>query len=203
MKIDLTCPVELYRCEVPEIRDHLCRVMLYNLTSKRVTSVEVTLEKEGEKTSARVHDLDGRPGTAFAAPVAFDVPDGKAEAVVEKVWFDDNSIWRRSKGMLRELELNTMIPGLQLDRLRYAAGDDAVGFPERRGGIWFCVCGRPNEEWQDACVRCHRRRDAVFADFCRESVDQVNDRRDQQLAIRAKAARENASMLQLEREKAY
>ena len=46
MKIDLTCPVEAWRVELPTEEKRSCEVTLFNLSSMQVVSVEVTPEDE-------------------------------------------------------------------------------------------------------------------------------------------------------------
>ena len=52
MRIDLTCPVEMWRYELPTGEFPACGLMLYNLSDRIVSSVEVTLilkDKTGEE----------------------------------------------------------------------------------------------------------------------------------------------------------
>ena len=42
VRIDLTCPVELWQFELPSEGYPACSLMLYNLSDRLVTSVEVT-----------------------------------------------------------------------------------------------------------------------------------------------------------------
>ena len=118
MKIDLNCPVELVSALTPRPDHPACDLMIGNLSDETVTSIEVTLllldeaGEEKERVVYRAHDLDGRPGTAFAMIV----PAGAAEAsgmeiTFEKVWFYNNSVWRRSKEPLTEYTPNTLEPG--------------------------------------------------------------------------------------------
>ena len=83
------------------------------------------------------------------------------------------------------------------------AGSNAVGYPENQDGVWVCVCGRPNPPYLHTCVRCQRSREQVFARYNKEAIEKIAAQRDQQLALKAKAAREDASRLQLEREQEY
>ena len=110
MRIDLTCPVEWWRCDVPREDYAACDVTLYNLSEKTVTSVEVTVilrDKSGEEQGRevfRAHDLHGERDKTFtfAVPVDRDCHAQRAEVLIEKVWFDNNSVWRRGKGALTE-----------------------------------------------------------------------------------------------------
>ena len=51
MKIDLTCPAELWRYELPQEDYAACDLLLYNLSDKLISSVEVTLILTGKDGS--------------------------------------------------------------------------------------------------------------------------------------------------------
>lgn len=210
MKIDLSCPAEVRRYELPKEGYPACDLTMHNLSNRVIISVEVTLilfekGKEQAHLTYRAHDLRGNPGESFTmpVPVAEDCHASEAEAVIEKVWYDDNSIWRRGKGPLTEYTPNALPNSRSLETLRYVAGADAVGYPQEQDGAWLCVCGRPNQKSASSCVRCHREKDQVFIQFNREAIEKKAGQREQQLNLKAKAAREDASRLQLQREKEY
>ncbi len=211
MKIDLTCPAEVWRYEKPREGFAACALTLYNLTDKLISSVEVTLvllDQAGEEQTRliyRAHDLHGAPAKTFqvTVPLEGEAAPAAVEAVVEKIWYDDSSVWRRGKNALREYTPNALPSGRELERLRDVAGSTAVGYPEEQNGLWLCVCGRPNGLDTEECVRCHRSRRAVFEQYGREQVERLVDEREQAMADTSRAAREEASKLQLAREKAY
>ena len=211
MRIDLSCPVELWRYELPGDKYPACTLILYNLSDRLMNSVEITLllkdqaDEEIERIVYRAHDLDGRPSTAFQmiVPVNDKTRAHSAEVIFEKVWFDDNSIWRRSRGSMIEYTSNALPNSRSLEMLRFVAGTNAVGYPQEQEGLWLCVCGRPNADYAVECVRCHRRRDQVFTRYNRESIEKLVSQRERQLAMQSKSAREDASRMQLQREEEY
>ncbi|MGN1019410.1 MAG: hypothetical protein ACI4O7_03475 [Aristaeellaceae bacterium] len=211
MKIDLTCPAEVWRTALPEAERPVCELTLYNLSDKLIVSVEVTLtlqDAAGEEIARvihRAHDLHGLPEKPFGmlVPVEESAAPASAEVLVEKIWFDDNSVWRRSKLPLSEYTPNALPNSRALENLRYIAGKDAVGYPQEQPGLWLCVCGRPNANGSRMCIRCHRNRTEVFANLNREAVEQQTSQRERQLDLKARAARENASRHQALREKEY
>ena len=212
MKIDLTCPAEVWRAVLPGAERPACELTLYNLSDKLIVSVEVTLtllDAAGEEIARvihRAHDLHGLPEKPFGMLVPVEektAAPASAEVVVEKIWFDDNSVWRRSKLPLSEYTPNALPNSRALENLRYIAGKDAVGYPQEQQGLWLCVCGRPNANGSRMCIRCHRNRTEVFANLNREAVEQQTSQRERQLDLKAKAARENASRHQALREKEY
>lgn len=85
------------------------------------------------------------------------------DLMIEKVWFDDASVWRKGNAPLTRYESNALPKGRALDELRFVAGQDAVGYPQTQEEVWVCVCGRANALDSQRCCRCERRREAVFA----------------------------------------
>ncbi len=201
----------MWRGELPRENYPACELIMYNLSDKLVVSCEVTLLLQGkdgeelERLIYRAHALEGHPRSVFSMVVPVDEslrPTG-LEVIIEKVWYDDNDVWRRGKGSLCEYTSNALPNGRNLELLRFVAGSNAVGYPENQDGVWVCVCGRPNPPYLHSCVRCQRSREQVFARYNKEAIEKIAAQRDQQLALKAKAAREDASRLQLEREQAY
>ena len=104
MKIDLTCPVELWHCKMPTAQEPVLAMQVYNLSDKAVSSIQVCVlcfDAAGEQCRP--------PGGAGAGP-------GRArplrlskwpwtrrrpwrpqdpEVLIEKVWFEDGTVWRR------------------------------------------------------------------------------------------------------------
>ena len=210
-RIDLTSPVEILACEMPKKDYAACELTLFNLSGDQVTSVEVTLslmDESGEEIARMVErgrSLDGAPGQTFTMAVpAANMTRAKAwEATVEKVWFDNNSIWRRSKNGLTEYEPNDLKPSNALNNLRTVAGEDAVGYPAEQGAVWLCVCGRPNENHAGQCVRCGREKAKVFRYCSKEAVEEALAKHESKLAEQGKQALAGSSDRQLEREKKH
>lgn len=182
MRIDLQCPVEVWRCILPDEPKEPCELILFNLDEKVIVSVEVTMilvDEHGSEISRvveRAHDMEGRPGENFS--MLMELPENmvkagvsRLEITVEKAWFEDGIVWRKARGNLIEYTTNAMPRGRSLSKLRYVAGPDAIGYPQRQGALWLCVCGRPNHESQAKCVRCGRSQDEVFRTCSREAVE--------------------------------
>lgn len=212
MKIDLSCPMELWRSELPTADYPACQLTLYNLSDLTVVSVETTVmlldEKDSEsaRVSYRTRDLKCLPGKTCRAsiPVGADVPAAAScEVLIEKIWFDNGSVWRRSRGSLTTYTSNVLPKGRELDKLRALAGDTAVGYPQQQGNLWICVCGRPNPISDRSCIRCHRDWETVFQCFNEETVKAAIEQKESQLDTQSRAALEKTSQQQAEREKAY
>ena len=181
MRIDLTCPVEAWKTTLPTPENPVCEVTLFNLSSLQVVSVEVTLllsSEDGEETAKIIHrgrGLNGAPGRTFrmTVPVEGHFSAARYEILVEKVWFDNASVWRHEKENIFTYEPNNLHRSAQLTTLRSVAGDMASGYPVQHRGYWVCVCGRPNLDDAFGCVRCHREKGQVFQNFSREAIDAV------------------------------
>ena len=200
-RIDLTSPVEILACELPKKDYAACDLTLRNLSGDQVTSVEATLtllDESGEEIARVIHrarSLDGAPGKDFIMPVpAENMTRARDwEATVDKVWFDNNSIWRRSRAGLTEYEPNALGPSNALNDLRSVAGEDAVGYPTESNGLWLCVCGRPNESPTERCVRCGRKKADVFQYCTKEAVEKTVAEHESKLAEKGKQALSGSS----------
>ncbi len=197
MKIDLTCPVEAWKATLPTAEEPASTVTLFNLSAVPVTSVEVTLtlsSSDGEESAKITHrgrSLAGTPGNTFqmTVPVEQRIRAEVYEITIDKVWFDNSSVWRRDKDVpLTEFEPNNLHRSSQLTTLRAIAGDMASGYPVQQKGLWVCVCGRPNPDEMTACARCHREKSEVFTRYSHEAIEAVVASRDQALTAQGREA---------------
>ncbi|MBQ9325930.1 MAG: tetratricopeptide repeat protein [Clostridia bacterium] len=210
MKIDLTCPAEVLRCRLNDENHNQADVTLNNLADKTVTSTEVTLvlhmreEAENTRVLYRVHDLHARGGDPFTFPVPLpeDTPSSpeKIEVIIEKIWYDDATVWRRGKAPLTEYESNALPAGRELERLRYVAGRQAVGYPQQQARVWLCVCGRPNANGAEQCVHCGNSREEVFRLYSEEAVHARIEAQENRLKAQSMEAMQTSNRRQLQRE---
>lgn len=211
MKIDLSCPAEVWQCLKPRQDYAACDLTLYNLSGKNVNSVEVTLTQydasghELEHVIHRGHSLHGRQGSTFpmTVPCAYYAQVKRIEAIIEKVWFDDNDVWRRGKAALTEYIPNELPKCRDLDNLQYVAGANAKGWPAEQEAVWVCVCGRPNEKDTEVCARCRRRKQDIFTRFSREAVENQVSQREHRAELQSRAVREDMARMQLLREEEF
>ncbi len=211
MKIDLSCPVEVWEASCPSPEREACGLKLFNLTDKTVNSVEInafTRDKNNRELQHIIHrcySLHGHPHAAFEAAIAmeYDPMAVGTEAAVTKVWFDDNTVWRKTRDPLAEYTPNELGPCKDLDMLHYVAGPNAVGFPEEQEQVWLCICGRPNSLQSGICARCGQPKERIFETYNRENIRNQFDRKEHQLDLRSRAVREDNARLQMEREAEY
>lgn len=210
MKIDLTCPVELWHYALPTEQFPLCRLQLFNLTEQTVSSIQAVFtcfDGEGSlitRQVERVQRLDGKGRSAFEMAVEI---EGGAQAAgmdfsVEKVWFEDGTVWRHSAGSVSEYTPNRLPAGQRLEVLRYLAGADALGYPMDQGAVWLCVCGRPNAAGEDTCRRCGRLKRDVFTSFNEATVEKVIFEHESAMEEQARQERAQAQRLAEEQEAA-
>ena len=211
MRIDLNCPAEVVSTELIREEGDWVRLILMNLTERGIDSCEATvrlLNREGEEKGRTVHRaraLRGRPHSAFTMMVPAELPEGtvRAEATLDKVWFEDRDVWRRNPALETEYESNLLPPGNDLNALRYVAGNSAVGFPSQQASLWVCVCGRPNANGDAYCVRCRRQKELIFQQYNRNEVLRQVSQRERQLDLETRGAREETARLQRLREEEY
>ena len=122
MKIDLTCPVELWQYAMPTEDDADCTFVMNNLSDKVVVSVQVTLkcfDKEDMllfSQTERIQGLKAGVGERFSImllPSQWRDVEG-VDLVIEKVWFDDSTIWRRGNAPLTYYKSNALPGGRAL-----------------------------------------------------------------------------------------
>ena len=211
MRIDLTCPAEIFRTAMPTADIPAVSLTMYNLSDRVITSVEVSVRllsaagAEQEKMAFRGRALNGRPHSTFRMNVPMAKSPGvkSAEVRIDKVWFNDNDVWRRSEERSVEYDPNDLPPSTALTNLKYAAGDSAVGYPSQQDGLWVCVCGRPNPDSETTCARCRQAKADVFTRFSREAVETSVSLRTRQLDLTTRSAREDTARLQRIREEEY
>ena len=211
MQIDLTCPVEIFRTTVPTAGSQVLELTMFNLSDRVIVSAEVTARLmsasglEKEKMVFRGRALNGRPHSTFVmnVPMGFSAGAHNAVVTVEKIWFADNDTWQRKDGTEKEYTPNALPSSPALTRLKYVAGDFAVGYPDQQDGLWVCVCGRPNPDRETVCARCRQDKGAVFERFSRETVEKQVFLREKQLDLSSRSAREDTARLQRIREEEY
>jgi len=208
MKIDLSCPVELWHHALPTADHPLFRLQLFNLTEQTVSSIQAVFscyDQNGALMSRQVERIQGLCGegrSAFEMAVALDdgVSASGIDFSIEKVWFEDGTVWRHVTGHGSEFTPNNLPAGRRLDVLRYLAGSDAMGFPSDQGAVWLCVCGRPNTPSSDSCRRCGRNKREVFTSFNEASVETIIFNHES--AMEEKARRERAEKQRIADEQA-
>ena len=94
----------------------------------------------------RVQGLDAPARYAFE--MAVDAEEAVAaqdlEVLIEKVWFEDGTVWRRGASETLDFRPSPLLQGMRLQVMQELAGRDAASYPSDQGKVWVCVCGRAN-----------------------------------------------------------
>lgn len=211
MLIDLTCPAEVFSTALPTEEIPAVSLALYNLSDRVIVSVEVTLKllsgsgAEKERVVYRARALNGRPHSTFQMNVPCNPVSGarSADVTIDKVWFNDNAVWRRENSSSVEYTSNALPVSKALTNLQFVAGETAVGFPSQQDGLWVCVCGRPNPDSEEYCARCRREKSLLFTRYNREAVEKQIAQREKQLELSTRSVREDTARMQRIREEEY
>ena len=186
MRIDLTCPVELWHFRMPTAESPFCTVQLYNLSDKTVVSIQacyLCYDQDGEQTARHVERVQGLEApTRCAFEMSVKVEEGidasGMELLVEKVWFEDGTVWRRGTTHMTEYALPAPPDAKRLAILRELAGADASVYPSDQGQVWTCVCGRPNPAGMEICSRCLRSKHGVFTAYNESVIEKIYSERE-------------------------
>lgn len=208
MKVDLSCPIELWEYTLPTEEKPVCSFTFFNLGQRVIASVQLALAVFDEKGEALARKTERPMALHAPAREQFTVEIGtdeknvdSIELVIEKVWFENGEEWRRAQqAKLTEYTPNELPPNRKLEHLRFVAGEDAVGYPSQQRSVWVCVCGRVNGLDSDACIRCGRKAEDVFEKYSPEAVQHVIEAREQELEEHARSAREEASRMEFLRQ---
>lgn len=208
MKIDLSCPVELWHFKLPSSADPAVYLHLFNLGHKAVNSVQAAFlcfNEKGEKLSRQVERVQGLSGDGRSAfEMRALVEDGpiasSMDFIIEKVWYTDGTVWRRNVNDMAEYTPANLPKGRQLDELRSLAGEDALGYPSDQGNVWVCVCGRPNPSGSASCARCERDKHDVFTLYNAAAIEKIIIEKDNALEEAERKQREEAERLKKEQE---
>ncbi len=183
MQIDFLCPVENQGVIVKtntKTGETYALFKLFNTSDKVVTSVTFLARAfdayGGELGEIKVHfdEFEAQPKTFFAEKKAISLKE-VAEAkhiTVEflEVTFAEGEAYIPT-GEVTDVQITEPDYDERL-RLISVAGADALCYAQDVGPYWVCVCGRPNADGAEACVRCGRDKKEVFAGF--SSRDAVN-----------------------------
>ena len=200
MRIDLTSPVELWHCRIPTPDDPVLTMQIYNMSDKDVRSIQVCVhcyDAEGDQYARHVERLQGIDGPGrHVFEASLEVEEAEyaqdLEVIIEKVWFDDNTIWRKGVNEPMEFKPSPLLSGPQLQVMQELAGPDAASYPSDQGAVWVCVCGRPNSAHEDTCRRCRRDKHAIFTKLNEASIERVLFTRQSAIEDEQRRQREDA-----------
>lgn len=199
MQIDLLCPVENQGVTVKtnsKTGEPYALLKLFNLSRRMIDSVSFIVRVYDANGGALgeiqvdLKELEGQPQSFFAENKAVSLaeyPEAKhITAEFLEVTFAEGEPYVK-EGEPTEIT----IPEPDYDekmRLISAAGEDAQCYAHDLGPHWICVCGRPNLNGADNCVRCGREKAYVMAHF--SSRDALNQTLVEQMEAEKRAEEE-------------
>ncbi len=197
MLMDIACPVEFQRFEDARFGDGRRQAYLtfLNESEQTVTALSGRMALRGrdgrllEKHAVSFSRLQAAPGAPFTCHLAVDgfQDFAGASVAVESVSFAQGEPWTLDTSRLTDCTPPLLPPGPHRTALVAVAGPDAACYPEARGALWVCVCGRFNRwRWLN-CRRCKRDRNATLTAFTPERTQIAYE--DKLAAIRAEDAR--------------
>lgn len=199
MRIDLTCPVEVWSCHIPTPENPFCTLQMYNLSQEDVSSLQVAIlafDREGTQVSRHVERVltpEAKAQHVFELSVQDedDVYADNLEILIEKVWFAEGAQWRRGVAEMTEYTPEKPLKGDRLKVMQTLAGPDASRLPSDQGNVWICVCSRVNAGGSDHCARCGRDRHDVFTKLNKAKLEEIilvrrSKQEEEELAARTK-----------------
>ena len=143
MRVDLTCPVELWNCLIPTPEYPTCSMQMFNLSEKKVTHVQLCVlcyDGEGVQFARHVEKVEAvkaLPRTVFEVDVAAEdaLQAMDIEILIDKVWFEDKTLWRRGMNESRNYTPSPLLRGKRLSVMQELGGKDAVCYPSDQGTV--------------------------------------------------------------------
>ena len=175
MIVDLSCPIELrgYELLMDDNGHTRAYIRLFNLSERAVVAYSATTRWYNGLTRADVTEnitvdemlVKPRSGFKLVHSLVDFLNADHVEMYFTSVTFEDGAVWKPEDGDLVEIGEQPVLQGEALDRLRAAAGDDAVQYPQTQKNFWRCVCGRINLLTSETCARCGRDQREVLTKF--------------------------------------
>lgn len=193
MKIDLSCPIEVRGYTLSRSdRGTQAAVRLYNLTNRRIASIEAVARWQCTPENRRIvcpfsmERMNACGGSIFQITLDNNrLPDADSiEILFNTVRFEDGDAeWHAGNGPFAEMSPLPPLNGEERMLLKNIGGEDAVCWPVQNDAVWTCVCGRMNPRGTDVCARCRRS----FADAmaCTPERAQEQARRAAEAAVPA------------------
>ena len=176
MQIDLYCPVENQGVVVKtnsKTGEPYALFKFFNLSNRVVEAVAFTMRVydaygvELGKMRVDISDLSGQPKDFFATAKAVSLAQWEEAKHITteflEVHFAEGDPYIKEKD---PVEITVTEPDYEEKlRLMTACGEDACCYAKDEGTHWICVCGRPNLDGVDRCVRCEREKIDVMRRF--------------------------------------
>lgn len=181
MRIDLSCPVEMWHCKMPTAESPDLAMQIYNLSDMEVNSVQfcvLCIDRNGEQFARHVERVQGieipaRHALELTLAVDEAIEAQDLEIIIQKAWFVDGTVWRKGSTPTLEYTPSPILKSDQLRVMQELAGPDAACFPSDQGAVWVCVCGRANAPKDEQCRRCRRDKHELFTKLNEAAVEKI------------------------------
>ena len=135
-------------------------------------------DADGDQTARHVERVQGLEApTRCAFEVSVKIEEGvdaaDMELIIEKVWYEDGTVWRRGMSQMTDYALPAPPDPKRLAILQEIAGRDASVCPSDQGAVWVCVCGRPNPASYEVCGRCQRNKHDIFTRYNEAEIEKI------------------------------
>lgn len=170
MQFDLSCPVELRGLTISKDTETV-EAVIFNLSPKTITAIEYTLilfDEAGEETGrvpATIEGITLAPRETYTAVISSQGASS-ANLIFTQFSFDGEDVFTPT-GEMTDVEIEELDDEAKARLLR-AGVPDGVCYSKEENGYWLCVCGRPNINAAEICVRCEREKNAVLENYSSE-----------------------------------
>ena len=208
MRIDLTCPIELWHCKMPTEDSPELALQVYNLSDQEINSIQfcvLCFDAEQEQFARHVERVQGieipaRHAYEITLLVEEAVQAQNLEVIIEKAWQTDGAVWRRGNAQGVEYQPSPALRGAQLRVMQELAGPDATCYPSDQGAVWVCVCGRANAGQDEECRRCRRDKHELFTKLNEAAIEKIIFTRESAVEEQQHRQREEARKAAQEKE---
>jgi len=172
--VDLNCPIRLccgqIRKDISSNKSYIILDFL-NVSDKVIDGVKIYLLyskdlniKSDNETYFLQYIKAGRLqhfGIDYPIEIENISEDQQVFIQIEKILFNDGSVWIPTDSQLFQSELNER----ELEVLRKKEGEDVLRLAKLEEDNWYCVCGRKNGIEDEKCKLCSRWKDYVLEKY--------------------------------------
>ncbi|QDQ03273.1 hypothetical protein FOH38_24155 [Lysinibacillus fusiformis] len=192
MLVNLDCPVELLDYQLYQSKSTgkvYCSLKFNNISEKRIKGIKASIycfDQFGDPVDSQLNSFEYKlqlkesvNSMRFFSTTEKILLDKfpntrQIDIVINKVLFDDQTMWTKNETELENIELEEIKNPKQLSFVKAEAGNDAKYFSQKIADKWICVCGRLNLDTMAACKRCKKEREEVLAKYSDEETVNQN-----------------------------
>lgn len=164
-----------------------------NMQNKNIKAIYINVKgfnELGEKLEDKEYsylDIYARKGKEFGTNQLKELDDNTIRNItvkIDKVIFEDNSIWENKEEHLVERTELKLIPekynNIVVNKLNETNTDiKTFYFPTEKDAYWSCLCGTYNSKENNACYKCCLNKEKVFKYFKEDSLKKDFEKQEQ------------------------